>query len=33
VCPDADINYKYTYDTIVFEAYLLEIKATRKRKR
>jgi len=33
VCPDADDNYRFTYDSLCYEAYLLEIKATRKRKR
>ena len=31
-CPDADINYRHTYDEICFEAYCLEMESRRKRK-
>ena len=33
VCPDADINYKYTYDSICYEAYLKALEERRQRKR
>ena len=31
VCPDADINYRLTYDEICFEAYCLEMESRRKK--
>lgn len=31
VCPDANINYKYTYDSLCHEAYLQELQLRKKR--
>ena len=30
VCPDADINYKLTYDEICYEAYIQELQSKKK---
>ena len=32
VCPHRDINYKFSYNTLVYEAYCIELEKQRKRK-